>query len=86
MASWIPDSPPTPSASKGSSATRRCLRFQRYGPGNEGAETVVIGDRDHAAPYGVLSEIEALGLDLVEIQQLTPDRNTAESEDRNPPR
>jgi len=33
----------------------------------EGAETVLIGDLDHAALYGVLSEIEALGLDLVEI-------------------
>ena len=52
---------------------------------HDGAETVLIGDLDHAALYGVLSEIEALGLALVEIRQLTPDRNTVESEDPSPP-
>ena len=52
---------------------------------HEGAETVLTGDLDHAALYGVLSEIEALGLALVEIRQLMPDRNTLESEDPSPP-
>jgi hypothetical protein len=52
----------------------------------EGAETVLIGDLDHAALYGVLSEIEALSLDLVEVRQLPPDRNKAECEDGDPPR
>jgi hypothetical protein len=37
---------------------------------HEGAETVLVGDLDQAALHGVLSEIEALGLDLVEIRQL----------------
>jgi hypothetical protein len=53
---------------------------------HDGAETVLIGDLDHAALYGVLSEIEALSLDLVEVRQLTPDRNTTEPEDGDPPR
>jgi hypothetical protein len=39
---------------------------------HEGAETVLTGDLDHAALYGVLAEIEALGLDLVEVRQLRP--------------
>jgi hypothetical protein len=47
---------------------------------------VLIGDLDHAALYGVLSEIEALSLDLVEVRQLPPDRNKAECEDGDPPR
>jgi class 3 adenylate cyclase len=48
---------------------------------HDGAETVLVGDLDQAALYGVVSEIEALGLDLIEIRQLAADRNTAESED-----
>jgi hypothetical protein len=39
---------------------------------HEGAETVLTGDLDHAALYGVLAEIESLGLDLVEVRQLRP--------------
>jgi hypothetical protein len=39
---------------------------------HEGAETVLTGDLDRAALHGVLAEIEALGLDLVEIRQLRP--------------
>ncbi|MDT4891615.1 MAG: hypothetical protein QOE97_650 [Pseudonocardiales bacterium] len=53
---------------------------------HDGAETVLVGDLDHAALYGVLSEIEALGLDLVEMRQLPPDRNAVEPEDGDPPR
>jgi hypothetical protein len=59
--------------------------FPRLRSRHEGAETVLIGDLDHAALYGVVSEIEALGLDLVEIRQLPPDRDTAESEDGDQP-
>jgi hypothetical protein len=36
--------------------------------------TVLTGLLDRSALYGVLAEIEALGLDLLEIQRLTPDR------------
>jgi hypothetical protein len=37
-----------------------------------GAHTVLIGLLDRSALYGVLAEMEALGLDLVEIRQLGP--------------
>jgi hypothetical protein len=39
---------------------------------------VLTGLLDQAALYGVLAEIEALGLDLLEIQKLTPDRTAPE--------
>ncbi len=36
------------------------------------AETVLSGFLDRSALYGVLAEIEALGLDLLEVRQLEP--------------
>jgi hypothetical protein len=50
-----------------------------------GADTVLTGLLDRSALYGVLAEIEALGLDLVEVRQLTPDRKSAQSHDSRPP-
>jgi hypothetical protein len=44
------------------------LTWQRQGP-----ETVLTGVLDRSALYGVLAEIEALGLDLLEIRQLPAD-------------
>jgi hypothetical protein len=38
------------------------------------AETVLTGFLDRSALYGVLAEIEALGLDLLEVRQLEPRR------------
>jgi hypothetical protein len=32
-----------------------------------------VGPLDRSALYGVLTEVEALGLDLLEVRQLTPD-------------
>jgi hypothetical protein len=53
-----------------------------------GADTVLSGLLDQSALYGVLAEIEALGLDLVEVRQLTgtdpardPLRRNSDSED-----
>jgi hypothetical protein len=40
-----------------------------------GADTVPIGLLHRSALYGVLAEIETLGLDLVEVRQLTRHRN-----------
>ena len=37
-----------------------------------GPETVLTGLLDQPGLYGVLAEIEALGLDLLEVRQLTP--------------
>lgn len=41
-----------------------------------GSDTVLTGLLDRSALYGVLAEIEALGLDLVEVRLLTPDRSS----------
>jgi hypothetical protein len=48
------------------------LMSQRHG-----ADTVLTGRLDQSALYGVLAEIEALGLDLVEVRQVT-DRESPE--------
>jgi hypothetical protein len=42
----------------------------------QGADTVLTGLLDRSALYGVLAEIEALGLDLVEVRQLTRHRKS----------
>ena len=39
----------------------------------QGRETVLTGLLDQPGLYGVLAEIEALGLDLLEVRQLTPE-------------
>jgi hypothetical protein len=49
------------------------------------ADTVLTGLLDRSALYGVLAEIEALGLDLVEVRRLTPDRTSAEPPDSRSP-
>jgi hypothetical protein len=40
----------------------------------DGADTVLTGLLDRSALYGVLAEIDALGLDLLEVRQLMPHR------------
>ena len=44
----------------------------------QGAETVLMGLLDRSARYGVLAEVEALGLDLLEVRQLTRQRRSPE--------
>ena len=44
------------------------MAWQRRGP-----ETVLTGVLDRPALHGVLAEIEALGLELLEVLQLTPE-------------
>ncbi len=51
----------------------------------QGAHTVLTGLLDRSALYGVLAEIEALGLDLLEVRQLTPERKSPESGDSRSP-
>jgi hypothetical protein len=51
----------------------------------QGADTVLTGLLDRSALYGVLAEIEALGLDLVEVRQLTRHRKSPGSGDRRSP-
>ena len=50
--------------------------FPALVPRHHGAHTVLTGPLDRSALYGVLAEIEALGLDLLEVRQLTPDRKS----------
>jgi hypothetical protein len=50
-----------------------------------GAHTVLTGLLDRSALYGVLAEIEALGLDLLEVRQLSADRESPGSGDSRSP-
>jgi hypothetical protein len=49
--------------------------FPAMAPQHHGAHTVLTGLLDRSALYGVLAAIEALGLDLLELRKLTPDRD-----------
>jgi hypothetical protein len=51
----------------------------------DGQCTVLTGLLDRSALYGVLAEIEALGLDLLEVRQLTPDGKSPGSDDHCSP-
>ena len=55
--------------------------FPAMAPHQHGAHTVLTGLLDRSALYGVLAEIEALGLDLLEVRQPTPDRESPQSGD-----
>ena len=56
--------------------------FPAMRPQLSGAETVLTGLLDRSALYGVLAEIDALGLDLLEVRQLTPDPESPEPGER----
>jgi hypothetical protein len=59
--------------------------FPALVPHQHGAHTVLTGLLDRSALYGVLAEIEALGLDLLEVRQLAPDRESPTSGDSRSP-
>ena len=59
--------------------------FPAMSPRRHGADTVLTGLLDRSALYGVLAEVEALGLDLVEVRQLAPHRKSPESGDSRSP-
>jgi hypothetical protein len=52
------------------------MASQRRGP-----ETVLTGLLDQPGLYGVLAEIEALGLDLLEVRRLSPEARSPEHGD-----
>jgi hypothetical protein len=52
------------------------MAWERQGP-----ETVLTGMLDRPGLYGVLAELEALGLDLLEIRQLTTEARAPEPGD-----
>jgi hypothetical protein len=50
-----------------------CSAFPDLRARPDGGDTVLAGVlADQAALYGVLAEIEALGLELVEVRRITP--------------
>ena len=59
--------------------------FPAMVPQRHGTQTVLTGLLDRSALYGVLAEIETLGLDLVEVRQLTPHHRSPESGDSRSP-
>jgi hypothetical protein len=59
--------------------------FPALVPRWRGADTVLTGLLDRSALYGVLAQVESLGLDLVEIHQLAPQRKSPESGDSRSP-
>jgi len=59
--------------------------FPALVPQRHGAHTVLTGLLDRSALYGVLAEVEALGLDLLEVRQLPPHRESPESGDCRSP-
>ena len=59
--------------------------FPAMAPHHHGAHTVLTGLLDRSALYGVLAEIEALGLDLLEIRKLAAERTSpAPGDSRSP--
>ncbi|TXS50716.1 hypothetical protein EAO75_11185 [Streptomyces sp. uw30] len=59
--------------------------FPAMTPRQHGAHTVLTGLLDQSALYGVLADIEALGLDLLEIRKLTPHHESAGPGERRSP-
>jgi hypothetical protein len=59
--------------------------FPALAPQHGGRPAELTGLLDRSALYGVLAEIEALGLDLLEIRKLTPDRSSPEPADSHSP-
>ena len=59
--------------------------FPALVPQRHGADTVLTGLMDRSALYGVLAEVEALGLDLLEVRQVAPERQSPGSGDSRSP-
>ena len=59
--------------------------FPAMVPERQGPVTVLTGVLDQSALYGVLAEIEALGLDLLEVRQLPPRVEAPERDDTSSP-
>jgi hypothetical protein len=59
--------------------------FPGMTPQQKGAHTVLTGWLDQSALYGVLAELDALGLVLLEVRQLEPHGKSLESGDTGSP-
>jgi hypothetical protein len=61
------------------------MAFPALASRQHGAHSVPTGPLDRPAPYGALTEVEALGLDLLEVRQLAPDCKSPGSGDNRSP-
>ena len=61
---------------KGQLGATALSAFPAMVPRPDGTDTVLTGLLDQAALFGVLAEVEALGLDLLEVRQLTQHRRS----------
>jgi hypothetical protein len=59
--------------------------FPAMVPEQQGPVTVLVGVLDQSALYGILAEIESLGLDLLEVRQLQPEPRSPEPDDARSP-
>ena len=59
--------------------------FPALAPQRHGGHTVLTGLLDQSALYGVLAEIEALGLNLLEVRQHTPQPESSPPGDNRSP-
>ena len=59
--------------------------FPGMTPQKKGTHTVLTGWLDQSALYGVLAEMEALGLILLEVRQMEPHGKSLESRDTRSP-
>ena len=59
--------------------------FPGMTPQKKGTHTVLTGWLDQSALYGVLAEMEALGLILLEVRQMEPHGKSLESRDPRSP-
>ena len=66
---------------KGQLGATALSAFPAMVPRPDGPDTVLTGLLDQAALFGVLAEVEALGLDLLEVRQLTRHRRSPGSGD-----
>lgn len=66
---------------KGQLGPSALTAFPALVPRRHGTDTVLTGLLDRSALFGVLAEVESLGLDLLEVRQLTHHRRSPESGD-----
>jgi hypothetical protein len=59
--------------------------FPALVPRQRGGHTVLTGLLDRSALYGALAEIDALGLNLLEVRQHTPHRESPPAGDSRSP-
>jgi hypothetical protein len=59
--------------------------FPALAPRRHGEHTVLIGLLDRSALHGVLAQMEALGLDLLEVRRHMPERESPKSGDSGSP-